>query len=73
MDDLPPFPYGAMGPMAVGLRQCLGHCLMIRPPQHDHLKRITIKFARVFQLYDTKGKFLLVRGSSEGLHECCRW
>lgn len=55
MDALPPFPYADLGPLALELRQRLGHCLMLRPLQHGNLKRIIIKFGRAFSYATVKG------------------
>lgn len=49
-----PFPHKASGPLVVGLWQLLGHCLMIRPSQYGHSKRVIVKFGHLFLPCDSE-------------------
>ncbi|KAI5658195.1 hypothetical protein M9H77_26988 [Catharanthus roseus] len=51
-----PFPYGAIGPLVLGLRCRLGRCLTIRPLQNGYPRRIIIKFGRAFEMCDREGQ-----------------
>lgn len=51
-----PFPYGAIGPLAIGLHNCLGQCLIVRRPCNNYLRRIIVKFGRAFEMCNREGQ-----------------
>ncbi|KAI5649061.1 hypothetical protein M9H77_35066 [Catharanthus roseus] len=47
-----PFPNGALGTLAIGLRRCLGHCLTVRLTMNGQPRRVIVKFGRAFEICD---------------------
>ncbi|KAI5675981.1 hypothetical protein M9H77_06931 [Catharanthus roseus] len=51
-----PFPYGAIGPLAIGLHCRLGRCLIVRPPRNSYPHRVIVKFRCALQMCDREGQ-----------------